>query len=158
MKPFFNHIPAVLLAATIFLVGSGVNYVHYCCHECSAKGITEVAKELSEANRTATNSNTPAETDDCCSSAKATHPAMACKHSMANAKTDCCKVVRLQIDLNDQIAKIAVNADYTWSTLLHNNLLLSTIKEYPVRAIETIDPPPLYTSRLLLSLKSVLLI
>jgi len=157
MKQIFRYFSITLLALVVLLVGGGVNYIHYCCTECSKKGIGEVAKELNMANLPVLPVHS-SETDDCCAGKMAAPKPATCGHAMQSGKPDCCKITRLQIDLNDQIAKISVNADFTWHIDLPNNQLLSAIAERPVVSTGYVYPPPLYSSRLLLSLKSVLLI
>ena len=157
MKQFFRYIAITLLAIVVFLVGSGVNYIHYCCHECSMKGIGEIAKELSIANQPAAMAE-KAGVDDCCAKKHEASKAMSCGHMSHPGAKDCCEVSRLQIDLNDQVAKIAVNADFSWHIDLPNNQLLALTEQTPVKDSERLYPPPLYSSRHLLSLKSVLLI
>jgi hypothetical protein len=157
MKQLIRYLAITLLAGVVFLVGSGVNYIHYCCHECSTKGISEIAKELCMANQLVAPVEKTSETD-CCSTKQSTTKPMSCGHMSHAGTKDCCKITRLQIDLNDQVAKITVNADFTWHVNLPNNQLLCEIVEQPVASTERFYPPPLYTSRHLLSLKSVLLI
>ncbi|MTK54550.1 hypothetical protein [Paludibacter sp.] len=157
MKQMFRYVTITLLAGVVFLVGSGVNYIHYCCHECSIKGIGEIAKELCMANQPVAPVEKAADAD-CCSAKHSTPKPMSCGHMSHTGTKDCCKITRLQIDLNDQIAKISVNADFTWHVDLPNSQLLSAIFERPVVTTEHVCPPPLYSSRHLLSLKSVLLI
>jgi len=157
MKQFLRYFSILSLALVVFLVGSGVNYIHYCCSECSKKGIGEVAKELNLANLPVAPVHS-SEADDCCTGKTESPKPTTCGHMMQTGKQDCCKISRLQIDLNDQIAKITVNADFTWHVDLPNNQLLSAIAERPVVSTEPVYPPPLHSSRLLLSLKSVLLI
>jgi len=157
MKQLFRYLTITLLAGVVFLVGSGVNYIHYCCHESSAKGIGKVAKELSMASQPAAPVEKTADAD-CCAAKHPTPKPMSCGHMSHAGTKDCCKITRLQIDLNDQIAKISVNADFTWHVDLPNSQLLSAIFECPVVTTEHVYPPPLYSSRHLLSLKSVLLI
>lgn len=157
MKQFFRNSTLILLAGMVLLVGSGVNYVHYCCHECSMKGIGEIAKELCTTDPPAATDKTTG-ADSCCAKEHDTPSTMSCGHMLRTDKKDCCTVTRLQIDLNDQIAKISINADFTWHAALPNNALLINPVECPVTPIEKIYPPPLSSSRQLLSLKSVLLI
>jgi hypothetical protein len=157
MKQFFRNTTIMMLASVVFLVGSGVNYIHYCCHECSMKGISEIAKELSKANQPFTE-NHLGEVGDCCAAKQSTSKSMSCEHMSHAGQKGCCKITRLQLDLNDQIAKISVNADFTWHVDLPNNQLLSAIVERPVVLTGYVYSPPLYSSRHLLSLKSVLLI
>jgi hypothetical protein len=156
MKQNFRHIAIALLASLIFLVGSGVNYIHYCCHECSAKGIAEIAKELSQPVATAPTTDTSAKGDDCCASEPApVKPLMSCNHA---TKKDCCKVTRLQIDLNDQVAKISTTPDFSWEAVLTYNVYTDMLVNATPAIAPQVYPPPLYSSRDLLSLKSVLLI
>jgi hypothetical protein len=156
MKQNYRHITVTLLASLIFLVGSGVNYIHYCCPECSAKGIAEIAKELSQPTATAENPSTSAKGDDCCASKSApVKPVMSCNHSK---KKDCCKVTRLQIDLNDQFAKISTTPDLSWEAVLIYNAYTNLLVNAILSTTQQVYPPPLYSSRHLLSLKSVLLI
>ncbi len=157
MPQFFRHTILTLLASVVLLVGSGVNYIHYCCSECSKKGIREMAKELNMANLPVAPVSAP-EIDDCCAKKHETSKAMSCEHMSHAGKKDCCKLTRVQIDLNDQIAKISVNVDFTWHIDLPNNQLLCEVTAQPVVLTENVYPPPLYSSRHLLSLKSVLLI
>jgi hypothetical protein len=157
MKQILRYFSIISLAFVVFLVGSGVNYIHYCCAECSKKGIGEVAKELNLANLPVAPVHS-SETDDCCAGKPESPKPMTCGHTMQTAKQDCCKITRLQIDLNDQIVQISVNADFTWYIDLPNNQLLTALAEEPPVLTEHVYPPPLYSSRHLLSLKSVLLI
>lgn len=152
MKLFLRHITLVILAATLFLVGSGVNYTRFCCSECSTMGINTISKALdntSEENKSS---------DDCCKTPSSKQETASCSHSMHADKKDCCTIKRFQIDLSDQIAKIVVLSDFTWHTSLPNAVLLQSVPEQPLALFDKVYTPPLHSSRHLLNLKSVLLI
>lgn len=156
MNKNFRHIFVALLAGFVFLVGSGVNYTHYCCSECSKKGIQKIVNELCQA-RTMPVKASSANSDDCCAQKTASsRHVMSCNHA---AKKNCCTVTRLQIDLNDQAAKVVVTTGFSWEAMLAYNALSDmSVNATPTIAEQQVYPPPLYSSRHLLCLKSVLLI
>jgi hypothetical protein len=119
------------------------------------KGIGEVARELAQ-DISVPVAQPANDNDDCCASEPATAQP-ACGH-MKKGPQDCCSVTRLQIDLNDQIAKVHVAPDFSLPADIVSDSLPVFIAYSLSYSYEPVYPPPLYSGRHLLSLKSVLLI
>lgn len=156
MKLFLRHITLVTLATALFLVGSGVNYIHFCCNECSTKGINSISKALNIASNESQKPEN--DSDDCCKASSPQPETATCNHANHTDKQDCCIIKRFQIDLSDQVAKTVVHSDFIWHVNLPGSVLLTPVAEQPIAEFDKVYPPPLYSSRHLLSLKSVLLI
>lgn len=105
MKKLAQHIMLLVITVTVFLTGTGVTIVNFCCSNCAEQTlfITKVHSCCSE--------SASGETKSCCSNSDKNSEANTC---CDHTKKDHCKASRLSVDTDSSSYRPLVYNPFIW--------------------------------------------